>query len=113
MYCHVGILPKRRDGEHIKVEVHGHGRKNAAAKDSQWINERENSAAHGCEEYILVNDNGEMLEGTQTNFFLVTNGGCVLTAEDGILKGSVSAIPSLRVCTENGIPLQLRPPNVD
>ena len=112
MYCHVGILPKRRDGEHIKVEVHGHGRNNAAAKDSQWINQRENSAAHGCEEYILVNDSGEMLEGTQTNFFLVTKDGCVLTAEDGILKGSVRD-SVLRVCTDHGIPLELRPPTVN
>lgn len=112
MYCHVGILPKRRDGEHIKVEVHGHGRNNAAAKDSQWINERENTAEHGCEEYILVNDNGEMLEGTQTNFFLVTKDGCVLTADEGILRGSVRD-SVLRVCTENAIPLELRPPTVD
>ena len=53
MYCHVGILPKRTEGEHIKVEVHGHGRNNAAAKDSQWINDRD-KVESGCEEYILV-----------------------------------------------------------
>ena len=111
MYCHVGILPKRREGEHIKVEVHGHGRNNAAAKDSQWINDRD-KVESGCEEYILVNDDGEMLEGTQTNFFLVTKDGRVLTADEGILRGSVRD-SVLRVCTENGIPLELRPPNVD
>ena len=111
MYCHVGILPKRREGEHIKVEVHGHGRNNAAAKDSQWINDRD-KVESGCEEYILVNDGGEMLEGTQTNFFLVTKDGRVLTADEGILRGSVRD-SVLRVCTENGIPLELRPPNVD
>ena len=111
MYCHVGILPKRREGEHIKVEVHGHGRNNAAAKDSQWINDRD-KVESGCEEYILVNDDGEMLEGTQTNFFLVTKDGRVLTADEGILRGSVRD-SVLRVCAENGIPLELRPPNVD
>ena len=111
IYCHVGILPKRREGEHIKVEVHGHGRNNAAAKDSQWINDRDRVES-GCEEYILVNDDGEMLEGTQTNFFLVTKDGRVRTANEGILKGSVRD-SVLRVCTENGIPLELRPPNID
>ena len=111
MYCHVGILPKRREGEHIKVEVHGHGRNNAAAKDSQWINDRD-KVESGCEEYILVNNDGEMLEGTQTNFFLVTKDGRVLTADEGILRGSVRD-SVLRVCIENGIPLELRPPNVD
>lgn len=53
-----------------------------------------------------------MLEGTQTNFFLVTKDGRVLTADEGILRGSVRD-SVLRVCTENGIPLELRPPNVD
>jgi len=72
MFCHVTILPYRdTENEHIKVEIHGRGRSNAIAKDSRWVSEREDSSKHNCEEYILVNDDCEMLEGTQTNFYVV------------------------------------------
>ena len=116
LYCHVGLLPERRKDVLVRIEVRGHGRKNAAAKDSRWIVEREEEggAASGggpVEERILLDARGGMLEGTQTNFFLVTGDGVVVTAGSGILEGSVRE-SVLRVCEAAGIPLALRPPTV-
>ena len=77
LYCHVGYLPQSSSKKHIQVLIHGHGRQNALAKDSKWVLDRKQlitpTTSNEYEEIILLNDNNELLEGTQTNFYVVTN----------------------------------------
>ncbi|KAL7542574.1 hypothetical protein ACHAXR_011909 [Thalassiosira sp. AJA248-18] len=128
LYCHVGILPQslninsqsaQNTQRHIQVLIHGHGRENALAKDSKWVIDRKKltmpepslSISNSFEEIILINDNGELLEGTQTNFYVVNNES-IITADKGILHGSVRD-SVLRVCRTHDIRVDLRPPTLD
>ncbi|KAL7451355.1 hypothetical protein ACHAWC_004678 [Mediolabrus comicus] len=140
LYCHVGLLkPKeannKKKSTHTRVLVHGHGRENATAKDSKWVFDREKlqpnnnsdnqsddderkkekteeDSQHPFEEIILLNNNGELLEGTQTNFYVVSNTNSIITANEGILYGSVRD-SVLRVCENHTIHVELRPPTLD
>lgn len=135
LYCHVGLLkPKEEKSTHTRVLVHGHGRANALAKDSKWVFDREKlqpvnnnnkndddeskkdkteeDSQHPFEEIILLNNNGELLEGTQTNFYVVSNTNSIITANEGILYGSVRD-SVLRVCDHHNIHVELRPPTLD
>eukprot|EP00985_Skeletonema_marinoi_P022374 scaffold14274_cov215-Skeletonema_marinoi.AAC.26 len=124
---------------HIRVLIHGHGRENALAKDSKWVLDREKLikpstteddrreddeggthkevSQQPFEEIILINDNGELLEGTQTNFYVVSGGqnqqqpSSIITANEGILYGSVRD-SVLRACRHHNIPVKLRPPTL-
>ena len=123
--------------QHKRVLVHGHGRENALAKDSKWVLDREKltkptldddrneeggndeksdnneETLHQTppfEEIILINDDGELLEGTQTNFYVVS-GMSIVTANEGILYGSVRD-SVLRACRYHNIPVELRPPTL-
>mmetsp|Transcript_16450 Transcript_16450/g.25594 ORF Transcript_16450/g.25594 Transcript_16450/m.25594 type:complete len:409 (-) Transcript_16450:7-1233(-) len=127
-----------------RVLIHGHGRENALAKDSKWVLDREklthpstmddnkraeeNSEGNNCEEdwhqpfeeIILINNNGELLEGTQTNFYVVVSSdshhhpqpNSIITANEGILYGSVRD-SVLRACRYHDIPVELRPPTLN
>ena len=53
---------------------------------------------------------GELLEGTQTNFFAVVNG-ALHTAGEGVLEGTVRRL-ALEVCSREGIEVVLRPPRL-
>ena len=94
LYCHVGILPRPtlESRRKVRVLVWGHGRENALAKDSKRVIHRTKliaatagpSAAVGearrggdrpFEEIVLPNEHGELLDGTRTNFFVVSNDG--------------------------------------
>lgn len=121
--------------KHIQVLIHGHGRENALAKDSKWVIDRKKlltkkpsimepvstsseseyesttPSSSSYEEIILINDNGELLEGTQTNFYVVMNES-IITANEGILYGSVRD-SVLRVCEAHDIEVELRPPTLD
>ena len=141
LYCHVGLLkPKEANSKEKsthtrRVLVHGHGRENALAKDSKWVFDREKlqpnnnsdnqsdddeskkkkteeDSHHPFEEIILLNNNGELLEGTQTNFYVVSNTNSIITANEGILYGSVRD-SVLRVCDHHNIHVELRPPTLD
>eukprot|EP00573_Skeletonema_grethae_P002747 CAMPEP_0201686570 /NCGR_PEP_ID=MMETSP0578-20130828/967_1 /ASSEMBLY_ACC=CAM_ASM_000663 /TAXON_ID=267565 /ORGANISM="Skeletonema grethea, Strain CCMP 1804" /LENGTH=472 /DNA_ID=CAMNT_0048170639 /DNA_START=124 /DNA_END=1542 /DNA_ORIENTATION=- len=123
-----------------RVLIHGHGRENALAKDSKWVLDREKLTKPSIldvdnreeennkgdnneedwhqpfEEIILINDNGELLEGTQTNFYVVTGSHhpqphSIITANEGILYGSVRD-SVLSACRHHEIPVQLRPPTL-
>jgi len=131
LYCHVGYLPQSSSNstipttqssssigeeqkkKHIQVLIHGHGRQNALAKDSKWVLDRKQLITpNGYEEIILLNDNNELLEGTQTNFYVVTNTSTVITANEGILFGSVRD-SVLRVCDLHDMQVELRPPTLE
>ncbi|KAJ0397915.1 hypothetical protein ATCC90586_009714 [Pythium insidiosum] len=90
VYCHIGLLPPLRDGP-VKLVVAGMPRRNASAKDSAWVRERKHiydTLASDIEEVILMEpDTFRLLEGSQTNFYVLREG-VVYTAEEGILKGT-------------------------
>lgn len=124
LYCHVGILPRTSNisqstKTHTQVLIHGHGRENALAKDSKWVIDRKKllkpagkvQSSSSYEEIILLNDKGELLEGTQTNFYVVKDES-IITANEGILHGSVRD-SVLRVCQSHNIQVELRPPTLD
>ncbi|POM67605.1 Thioredoxin-like protein, partial [Phytophthora palmivora] len=114
IFCHVGLLPPLRL-EMVKLEVAGLPRHNAAAKDSAWVRERKaiyDRMAPDMEEVILMDPvTRQLLEGSQTNFYVIQDG-AVYTAEEGILKGTVRSLV-LEVCAENGIPVKLLPPTLE
>ena len=58
-----------------------------------------------------MTDEGEVLEGSLTNFYAVV-GGEVRTAGEVILEGTVRGLV-LDVCRNEGIPVVLRPPRLD
>ncbi len=52
------------------------------------------------------------MEGTQTNFYVVKNANTIITANKGVLFGSVRD-SVLRVCYTHDIHVELRPPTLD
>ncbi|KAL7483302.1 hypothetical protein ACHAW6_008949 [Cyclotella cf. meneghiniana] len=123
LYCHIGLLTDSSASKFVRVLVHGHGRENASAKDSKWVIDRKELTAPNAssdlsspssllyEEIILINDGGELLEGTQTNFYVVKNSNSIITANEGVLFGSVRD-SVLRVCQNHGIEVELRAPTL-
>jgi len=111
--CHVTALPPLPTPP-VKVEVRGSPRENAAAKDSSWVASRaplEALMRSDINELLLATDSGELLEGSQTNFFALVDG-AVHTAGDGVLAGTVRRL-LLEVCEREGIPVVLRPPRLE
>jgi branched-subunit amino acid aminotransferase/4-amino-4-deoxychorismate lyase len=65
------------------VHVCGPGRTSPRAKDSAWCEQRkviERGRDPGAAEALLFNDNGEVLEGLISNFFVVDHAGIVYSA---------------------------------
>ncbi len=58
------------------------------------------------EEIILLNDVCELLEGTQTNFYVVSEDRSIITTDEGILHGSVRD-SVLRACRSHGVEVEL------
>lgn len=108
--CHVAPLPPLPSAP-VKVEVRGAPRANAAAKDSSWVAERAPLEAlmnADVNELLLATSDGELLEGSQTNFYAIV-GGAVHTAGDGVLAGTVRRL-LLEVCEREGVPVVLKAP---
>ena len=70
----------------------------------------ESSMGDSVNEIILMNADGGLPEGTQTNFFALHEGNLV-TAGTGVLEGTVRKLV-LQVCAEHGIPVRLETPNI-
>jgi len=114
--CHIAPLPPLPDPP-IRAEVRGAPRANAAAKDSSWVADRAplealmRSAEVGpVNELLLATESGELLEGSQTNFYAIVDG-AVHTAGEGILAGTVRRL-LLEVCEREGTPVVLSPPRL-
>lgn len=116
--CHVTALPPL-PAKPVRVEVRGSPRTNAAAKDSSWVSDRAPLEAlmAQCQaelapinELLLTNQAHEVLEGSQTNFYAIVDG-TVVTAQEGILAGTVRGLV-LDVCRAEGIPVLLEPPSL-
>ena len=58
---------------------------------------------------LLVGEGGEVLEGTQTNFFVVGGDGVVRTAGEGVLEGTVRRVV-LELCEREGVRVELSAP---
>ena len=114
--CHIAPLPRLPEPP-VRVEVRGAPRSNAMAKDSTWVTERaplealmRDSAVGSVNELLLATESGDLLEGSQTNFFALVDG-AVHTAGDGVLEGTVRRL-LLEVCEREGIPVKLTPPKL-
>lgn len=114
LHCHVEELPKPRNPPIIVEARPCGGRSNAKAKDSQWIKDRkvlEKAKGENVEEVLLVEDDGSVMEGTQTNFFAAVNG-TLYTAGEGVLAGTIRNMV-LDCCEKNSIPVKLTSPNIN
>ena len=150
--CHVAPLPPPAPRP-VRVEVRGEPRANAGAKDSSWVAERaplealmraagEDSAGCGAvNELLLSSADGELFEGSQTNFFAVRRrpspptpaspapGGAVggggkaaeavrardcyvQTAGDGLVLGGTVRRLLLEVCEREGIAVKFEAPRL-
>jgi len=112
IYCHLTTLPSLPKPP-IKVEIRGCPRHNAKAKDSKWVSERkplEDLKGDDVNELILQSDDGTLLEGSQTNFYVIMDG-VLYTAGEGVLEGTVRHLV-LKVCKENDIPVSFHAPNL-
>ena len=97
------------------------------AQDSAWVTERkglEELRGADVDEVILCGDGGELLEGSQTNFYALQDG-ALWTASDGVLAGTVRNLvlrappsprtrlpPSLRTCLPSRLCAARRSPYV-
>eukprot|EP00035_Acanthoeca_spectabilis_P033481 m.23859 g.23859 ORF g.23859 m.23859 type:complete len:399 (+) comp6001_c0_seq2:171-1367(+) len=98
----------------VVVEVRGSARSNAEAKDSAWVTDRmglEAARRADTNEILLEDEDGRLVEGSQTNFFAVIDG-AVHTAEEGILKGTVRDVV-IKACADIGISIIFEPPKTD
>ena len=112
IFCHISKLPSLPTPP-VKVEIRGHPRHNALAKDSKWVSERkplEELMGKDVNELILKGGDGSLLEGSQTNFYVISNG-TLCTAGEGILEGTVRHLV-LKVCKDNDIPVSFDTPNL-
>jgi branched-subunit amino acid aminotransferase/4-amino-4-deoxychorismate lyase len=67
-------------------------RVNAKAKDSEWVRQRkawETDKPASVNEVLLVTPDGHLLEGLTSNFFVLSDQGAVVTADAGVLNGTV------------------------
>ena len=93
--------------------MRGAPRANALAKSSKWVAERaplEALMREDMNELLLATEAGELLEGSQTNFYAICHG-AVHTAGEGVLEGTVRRL-LLEVCDREGIPVVLAPPRL-
>mmetsp|Transcript_16484 Transcript_16484/g.40595 ORF Transcript_16484/g.40595 Transcript_16484/m.40595 type:complete len:334 (-) Transcript_16484:440-1441(-) len=112
MSCHAAALPPVPTSP-VEVEVRGRARANPLVKDSQWVFDRQEIEAlvnPSANEFVLVDEDDCITEGSQTNFYAIING-TLHTAKDGILLGTVRRL-LLHVCEKEGIPVVLEPPSV-
>jgi len=103
----------------VKVQILGHPRENAAAKDSLWITAREGlweGREANTHEVILMDDDGRLMEGLSSNFYAITHAkdskpAVLYTAKEGVLLGTVRDL-ALKLCPGQGIEVVEHPPNI-
>jgi len=112
VFTHVSALGARPSPP-IQVEVRGVPRQNAAAKDSEWVRQRqvyEDKKPDGINEVLLVAVDGGVYEGLTSNFFALVDG-ALHTAGDDVLMGSVREAV-LRVAARENLPVVLKAPSL-
>lgn len=111
LYSHITLLPQSDRTQAVRLEISGPQRPEPDTKSSQWVRDRQSLCDNDFEEVLLTTTCGQLLEGTQTNFFIVKDG-AVVTADEHILKGTIRA-SVLEICEQFSIPVVLRPPKID
>lgn len=98
----------------VNVEARVAKRENPNVKDSQWISDRkrlEAAKALDANDVIMVTEDNEMLEGTQTNFFIVMNDTLITAPDSRVLAGTIRGA-ILNLAASHGIPVVLRSPTL-
>lgn len=115
VYAHLEAMKTRAAEEPVHVALSSNpqvSRHNAEVKDSKWVDDRVQVVDPTAEETLLLDPLlGEILEGSQTNFFAVNDQGHVVTAKTGILLGTVRAAV-MDACRALEIPVVEAPPLV-
>lgn len=114
-WVYVEVLPPiPRDPVHVVVRRRPPEARMYEGKDSKWVIQRktlEREKGH-ANEVVLADEQGRLLEGTQTNFYAVIDGELWTAGNDLVLPGTIREIV-LRVCERNSIPVRFEPPPVD
>jgi len=87
------------------------GRDSPNVKDSAWIRQRKvlKTRISGRVNEVILNNNGNILEGLSSNFYAVRNGVVYTAPDELILKGTVRTMV-LGLCKQAGIPVTLQCP---
>ena len=117
LYCHISSLGPRPSSP-VKILMFGSPRQNAVAKDSEWVRQRQEIVKDkpaDVNEVVMAGANGEILEGTTSNFFVVKedeDGELVVqTAGDGVLEGTVRRLV-IEICKRENIKMSLSTPSL-
>jgi len=109
LFTHVSPLPIFPKS--VNVEVRRASRHNPNVKDTEWVKLRKEldlKKAMDVNEVLIATESGDILEGTQTNFFVMDKSGKFQTApEDQILPGTIRSIV-LDLLKEKQLPLILK-----
>eukprot|EP00761_Pharyngomonas_kirbyi_P014274 gb/GECH01014304.1/.p1 GENE.gb/GECH01014304.1/~~gb/GECH01014304.1/.p1 ORF type:complete len:160 (+),score=39.86 gb/GECH01014304.1/:1-480(+) len=73
--------------------------------------EIEDNKPEECNEVIMCNNQGYIYEGLSSNVIAVHNDGTLVTANEGILHGTIRN-EILDICKEKNHPVKLEPPNL-
>lgn len=106
-------MPPEVKAQGVVTATIGLARRNPRAKSNAWEAERQrarNSLPEECYEGLLVDENGQLLEGFASNFYAIRNSS-LQTAEQGILMGISRRI--LFEVLPAKISLERRPPRTD
>ncbi|KAH3764341.1 class IV aminotransferase [Pelomyxa schiedti] len=108
---HVEALPDLAKPP-VAVEIwDSPGRQSPNVKDSAWIRQRKvlKPRITGRVNEVVLNANGDVLEGLSSNFYAVRGGQVYTAPDDVILKGTVRTM-IVQLCRKNGIPVVMECP---
>lgn len=110
VWCHASALP-RRPAPPVKILIRNAARENPRAKDSAWVLKRRSLMDNRPPDVheVVMCAGGALLEGCSSNVYLLTRRGEIITAQEGVLLGTMRELV-LQVCEREGVPLLLRAP---
>eukprot|EP00299_Pterocystis_sp_00344_P009376 c3926_g1_i2.p1 GENE.c3926_g1_i2~~c3926_g1_i2.p1 ORF type:complete len:238 (+),score=70.09 c3926_g1_i2:251-964(+) len=96
----------------VKVFITSLPKHNFELKSTEWIEQRKSIEVlkpADADDIVVMDARGDVIEGSQSNFYAVHNGSLV-TASENILDGTIRKI-ALSECARTGIRVELSPPN--
>lgn len=102
-----------RDGARLGLAPAGLARNEPLIKFTEWVERRAACQASdpGAYEYLLLDAERRVLEGTSSNFYAL-RGNTIVTAGDGVLEGITRQI-TLELAREHGLLVELRRMTLD
>ncbi|KAL0477157.1 hypothetical protein AKO1_005930 [Acrasis kona] len=94
LYTHITHLPPRPT-DPVLVDIRRGSRVEMKAKDSVWVEQRKSvtdNKTKNSNEVLLCEDDGNVREGSSSNFFVLKDDGVLYTANEGILQGTVQIL---------------------